>query len=134
MESICSYAQSSLQFPREHLFPCYFGLFPPSVHLFTSVLLLLSSFSPFPFNTRPLEWLVSSHSVVSNSLPLHRLQHARLPCPSLSPESRSDSCPSNEYSELISFRIPLGSFRFNILESSPASQLESINSLASVNS
>ena len=42
--------------------------------------------------------------------------------------------PSNEYSELISFRIPLGSFRFNILESSPASQLESINSLASVNS
>ena len=31
-------------------------------------------------------------SVMSNSLRAHRLQHARLPCPSLSPRVCSDSC------------------------------------------
>ena len=30
---------------------------------------------------------------MSNSLGLHRLQHARIPCPSLSPWVCSDSCP-----------------------------------------
>ena len=34
-------------------------------------------------------------SVVSDSLRLHRLQHARLPCPSLSPGICSNSCPLN---------------------------------------
>ena len=34
-----------------------------------------------------------SHSVVSDSLWPHRLQHARLPCPSLSPRVCSNSCP-----------------------------------------
>ena len=34
-----------------------------------------------------------SHSVVSNSLRPHGLQHARLPCPPLSPGVCSDSCP-----------------------------------------
>ena len=33
------------------------------------------------------------HSVVSDSLPSHGLQHARLPCPSLSPRTCSNSCP-----------------------------------------
>ena len=33
------------------------------------------------------------HWVVSNSLRPHGLQHARLPCPSLSPRVCSDSCP-----------------------------------------
>ena len=33
------------------------------------------------------------HSVVSNSLGPHGLQHARLPCPSLSPRACSNSCP-----------------------------------------
>ena len=37
--------------------------------------------------------LLFSHSVVSDSLPPHRLQHARLPCPSLSPGVCSNSCP-----------------------------------------
>ena len=36
-----------------------------------------------------------SHSVVSNSLPPHGLQHARLPCPSPTPGPCSNSCPSN---------------------------------------
>ena len=40
-----------------------------------------------------LYWLLFSHSVMSNSLQPHRLQHARLPCPSLSPGVCSNSCP-----------------------------------------
>ena len=37
--------------------------------------------------------LVFSRSVVSDSLQPHGLQHARLPCTSLSPGACSDSCP-----------------------------------------
>ena len=36
------------------------------------------------------------HSVVSHSLPLHELQHARPPCPSPTPGVHSDSCPSSQ--------------------------------------
>ena len=39
--------------------------------------------------------LLFRHSVVSDSLWPHGLQHARLPCPSLSSEVCSDSCPLN---------------------------------------
>ena len=35
-----------------------------------------------------------SHSVVSDSLPPHGLQHDRLPCPSPTPGAYSNSCPS----------------------------------------
>ena len=38
-----------------------------------------------------------SHSVVSDSLWPHGLQHARLPCPSPTPEACSDSCPSSHW-------------------------------------
>ena len=34
-----------------------------------------------------------SHSVVSNSLQPHGLQHTRLPCPSPTPRACSNSCP-----------------------------------------
>ena len=37
--------------------------------------------------------LLFSYSVLSNSFPLHGLQHARLPCPPLSPGVCSNSCP-----------------------------------------
>ena len=36
-------------------------------------------------------------SVVSNSLPLHGLQHVRLPCPSLSPGVCSNLCPMSQW-------------------------------------
>ena len=36
-----------------------------------------------------------SHSVVSNSLQHHELQHARLPCPSPTPGVHANSCPSS---------------------------------------
>ena len=35
----------------------------------------------------------SSHSVVSDSMQSHGLQHARPPCPSLTPGAYSNSCP-----------------------------------------
>ena len=37
-----------------------------------------------------------SHSVVSNSLRPHELQHARPPCPSPTPGVHSNSCPSSQ--------------------------------------
>ena len=37
-----------------------------------------------------------SHSVVSDSLQPHGLQHARLPCPSPTPGVYSNSCPSSQ--------------------------------------
>ena len=40
-----------------------------------------------------LLWLLFSHSVVCDSLWTHGLQHARLLCPSLSPNVCSNSCP-----------------------------------------
>ena len=39
-----------------------------------------------------------SHSVVSDSLRLHGLQHARLPCPSPTLRPCSNSCPSSRWS------------------------------------
>ena len=42
-------------------------------------------------------WLLFSHWVVSNSLCPHGLQHARLPCPSLSPGVCANSCLLNQW-------------------------------------
>ena len=47
-------------------------------------------------DTSSLPWLCLtqfSHSVVSNFLWSHGLQHARLPCPSPTPKAYSNSCP-----------------------------------------
>ena len=38
-----------------------------------------------------------SHSVMSDSLQPHGLQHARLPCPSPTPGAYSNSCPSSQW-------------------------------------
>ena len=38
-----------------------------------------------------------SHSVVSDSLQPHELQHARPPCPSQTPRVHSNSCPSSQW-------------------------------------
>ena len=42
-----------------------------------------------------------SHSVVSNSLWSHELQHARPPCPSSTPGVHSNSCPVSRWCHLI---------------------------------
>ena len=44
-----------------------------------------------------LVFLLISHSVVSDSLQPHGLQHARLPCPQLSPRVFSSSCPLSQW-------------------------------------
>ena len=59
-----------------------------------------------------------SHSVMSNSLWPHRLQHARLPCPSPTPGACSNSCPSSWWHHsTISFSV----IPFLHLQSFPAS-------------
>ena len=52
-----------------------------------------------------------SHSVVSDSLQLHELQHARLPCPSPIPRDYSNSCPSSQWCHpaISSFVVPFSS-------------------------
>ena len=60
-----------------------------------------------------------SHSVVSNSLGPHGLQHARLPCPSPVPRACSNSCPSSRWCHpTISSSVVLFS---SCLQSFPAS-------------
>ena len=44
--------------------------------------------------------LLFSCSVLSDSLQPHGLQHARLPCPSLSPRACPNSCPSSQWCHL----------------------------------
>ena len=63
--------------------------------------------------------LFFSGSVVSDSLRLHGLQHARLPCPLLSPQVYSNSCPLRQWCHRIisSSVIPFSSY----LQSAPAS-------------
>ena len=57
-----------------------------------------------------------SHSVMSNSLRAHGLQHTRLPCPSPTPRACSNSCPSSRWchptisSSVIPFSSCLRSF------------------------
>ena len=58
-------------------------------------------------------------SVVSDSLPPHRLKHAKLPCPSPTPGACSNSCPSSPWCHpTISSSVIPFSCR---LQSSPAS-------------
>ena len=47
------------------------------------------------FSLNPL--VQFSHSVMSDSLQPHGLQHTRLPCPSPTPETCSNSCPSSRW-------------------------------------
>ena len=60
---------------------------------------------------RQFSSLQFSHSVVSNSLQPHRLQHIRPPCPSPTPGVYSSSCPSSRWCHQIvsSSVVPLSS-------------------------
>ena len=76
----------------------------------------------FPLGlTGLISWLSSSvsHSVMSNSLQAHRLQHARFSCPSPTPGGYSNSCPSGRWCHptISSSVIPFSS----CLQSFPAS-------------
>ena len=63
--------------------------------------------------------LLFSHSVISDSLQPHGQQHARLPCPSLSPGVYSNSCPPSQWCHptISSSVVPFSS----CLQSFPAS-------------
>ena len=68
-----------------------------------------------------------SHSVMSGSLPVHGLQHARLPCPSPTPGACSNSCLSSHwYHPTISSSVILFS---SCLHSFPASGFFPISQL-----
>ena len=57
--------------------------------------------------------LLFSHSIMSKSLQPHGLQHTRLPCPSPSPRTCSNSCPLSQRchpSSVIPFSFCLQSF------------------------
>ena len=67
-----------------------------------------------------------SHSVMSDSLPPHELQHARPPCPAPTPRVHSDSCPSSQWCHpaISSSVIPFSSYlqTLPVSESFPRSQ------------
>ena len=67
-----------------------------------------------------LEGLLFDCSVVSDSFWHHGLEHSRLPCPSLSPEVCSKSCPLSQWCHptISSFITPFSS----LLQSFPASE------------
>ena len=68
-----------------------------------------------PLNTNAVQF---SHSVVSDSLQPHGLQHARPPCPSPTPGACSNACPSCQWCHpTISFSV----VPFSCLQSFPAS-------------
>ena len=58
--------------------------------LFYLLVYLLNIIYDFPIFIHTVQF---SHSVVSNSLRPHELQHARPPCPSPTPEVHPNSCP-----------------------------------------
>ena len=68
----------------------------------------------------PFSSVQFSHSVVSNSLQPHGLQHSKPPCPSPTPRVYSNSCPSSRWCHpTISFSVvPFSSH----LQSFPASE------------
>ena len=110
----------------------------------TKELIQMNNFLAWNKELRNIIWLMLlltfSHSVVSDSLWPHGLQHSRLPCPSPSPGVCSNSCPLSWWchptisSPVIPFSCPQ---YFPALGSFPVSQLftsggQSIGALASV--
>ena len=80
------------------------------------------TFKLFLLNILGLAWLSSVHllhSVMSDSLWPHGLQHARPPCPSPTPGSYSNSCPLSRWCHptISSSVVPFSSY----LQSFPAS-------------
>ena len=61
-------------------------------------------------------WLQFSHSVMSDSLWPHGLQHARLPCPSPTPGACSNSCPSSHDAIQSSYPLSSPSPAFNLFQ------------------
>ena len=71
------------------------------------------------YSTSTIFQLLFSHSVVSNSLWPHGLQHTRIPCPSPFPRACSNSCPLSQWCHpaILFSVVPCSSY----LQSFPAS-------------
>ena len=80
----------------------------------------MSSWAHSLFNHQyPAQCLASvqfSHSVTSDSLRPHELQHSRLPCPSPAPGVHSDSCPSSQWCHpaISSLGVPFSSSNIRV--------------------
>ena len=77
-----------------------------------SVLLFEPVFSRWPL------WWLFSHPVMSDSLQPHGLQHARLPCPSSSPEVCPSSCPLHRWCHPASHSLTPSSSALNLFPAS----------------
>ena len=64
----------------------------PHIHRSSSA--QIASYPHLPVD--PIQLVQFSHSVTSDSLRPHELQHARPPCPSPTPGVHSDSCASSQ--------------------------------------
>ena len=96
------------------------NMFYISLKLFTHVFYFSSCATSFLcFILQISNRVQFSHSVVSDSLWPHGLQHSRLPCPSPTPRAHSNSCPSSRWCHptISSSVIPFSS----CLQSFPAS-------------
>ena len=71
-----------------------------------------SLLSPFFSTGDTFSSVLFSHSVMTNSLWPHESQHARPPCPSLTPRVYSNPCPSSRWCHpaISSFVVPFSSF------------------------
>ena len=63
--------------------------------LWCSAFFMVQLLHPHMITGKPISSVQFSHSVVSDSLRPHELQHARPPCPSPTPRVHPNSCPSN---------------------------------------
>ena len=108
---------------RQGSMACYspWGCIELDTTLQMNIPLLYLFFCQWTFRLFPCLQSVSrfSQSVISNSLQLHRQQHARPPCPSPTPGVDSNSCPLSLWSHptISSSVIPFSSH----LQSFPAS-------------
>ena len=73
------------------LFSTYDFLFPVDCFFFSYLEKTFQSFLSDMFSVQ------FSHTIMSNSLQPHGLQHARRPCPSPTPRACSNSCPSRRW-------------------------------------
>ena len=81
-------------FSKVHLLANHLGCLPCSSQTLPS---LISTYTHTHTRGSPPTYVQFSHSVVSDSLQPHELQHARPPCPSQSPGVCSNSCPSSRW-------------------------------------
>ena len=95
------FLQANPSFSWSSAWLCLLAWYPPRIQLGKSskrCSFCIKKFSLFGWTSISANKEVSvqfSHSVMSNPLQPHGLQHARLPCPSPTPRACSNSCPSS---------------------------------------